>query len=162
MQFRNPQKLVVCGHQSTVTQAGWKVSVAPVPSWSQDGHRYRPDSARGPGSGSGDGGLAELLHGEPHGVPRHPSHLGGGGHHRSWLDLGDLCQEWSSSGIMYFQMIIPPPCFISDKFRQHPADHDQLAGRVRQAAQLQDVWCQHSVQVKIMVLTFFAPICQIL
>ena len=27
MQFRNPQKLVVCGHQSTVTQAGWKVSV---------------------------------------------------------------------------------------------------------------------------------------
>ena len=56
--------------------------------------------------------------------------------------------------IMYFQMILPPPCFISDKFRQHSADHDQLAGRVRQAAQLQDVWCQHSVQVKIIVLIF--------
>ena len=25
MQFRNPQKLVVCGHQSTVTQAGVSV-----------------------------------------------------------------------------------------------------------------------------------------
>ena len=88
----------------------------------------------------------------------------------TWEEEDTRVPDWISgtyvkngpAQVIFLQMIHPPPCFISDKFRQHAADHDQLAGRVRQAAQLQDVWCQHSVQVKIMVLTFFAPICQIL